>query len=179
MRSLSSLSFLTLFSTALAGISDIDVTVNSGPSKTPQTRCYNHEEIEKGDIVVIHFNASYHEDSPSGTAGEFITGSHEHAEAGSPLAVPVGDPNHHDGWDLALLGLCEDDRVTLRVTPEYVHGEAFAGKNVPEDAIVQIDVHIVDILVDTTDSEEDEEDLSESLSDDEYAEEGELEEEEL
>lgn len=114
--------------------------------------------VEKGDIVVLHFNASYHETSPSGKG--FITGSKEHSKEGSPLAVPVGNPLQNDGWDLALLGLCEDDYVTLTVPPEYVQGEAFAGKNVPTDAIVKIDVHIVDILVDTTDSDSD--DLSSS-----------------
>jgi FKBP-type peptidyl-prolyl cis-trans isomerase len=136
-------------------IHEIKVTVVDGPSKTPATRCYNHEMVEKGDLVVIHFNATYHESSPSGVAGQFITGSHEHDKTGSPLVVPVGHPGLKDGWDLALLGLCEGDRVALKVPPEYVQGKAFAGKKVPDDAIVNIDVHIVDILVESEDEDYD------------------------
>ena len=146
---------LCLALTAQAVISDIGIKILGGPSKSPHTRCYNHEMVEKGDVVVIQFNASYAPKSPSGVPGKFITGSHEHSKAGSPLAVPVGSPYLRDGWDLALLGLCEDDRVSLTVPPEYVQGKAFEGKNVPDNAVVQIDVHIVDILVDIGDSEED------------------------
>ena len=167
MRSPTILTLLSFLAPLAVLAMDIDVTVVSGPSKMPQTRCYNHEAIEKGDIVVIHFNASYHEDSPSGKIGEYITGSLEHSEHGNPLAVPVGDTNTHDGWDLALLGLCEDDHVSLRVAPQYVHGEAFAGKDVPEDAVVKIDVHIVDILVDTTESQSDEDEVSSDSDSDE------------
>lgn len=157
------LTFLAPLATMVWAGLDIDVKVNSGPSVIPPTKCEEHEAVERNDIVVVHFNASYHEDSPSGTAGEWITGSLEHSEDGNPLTIPVGDQNHHEGWELALIGLCELDHVTLRVAPQYIHGEMFAGKNVPEDAIVKMDVHIVDILVDATDTDSSE-DISESLS---------------
>lgn len=164
-----------LATTVWAGL-DVDVTVNSGPSKEPHTKCDDHEGVERDDIVMVRFNASYHEDSPSGTSGERITDSLE------PMGIPVGD--HEDGWDLALIGFCEDDHVTLRVAPRYLYGKMFEGKNVPEDAIVKMDVHIVDILVETTDtdSSEDIDDesswFSDSEDDEELEYEGEGEEEE-
>ncbi|CAB9496171.1 expressed unknown protein [Seminavis robusta] len=152
MRCLLALSSLL----ALAYSFDIGVKVTGGPSKQPATRCYNYEEIERGDVVVIHFNVSYHETSPSGNPGDFITSSSEHTANGGPFAVPVGDVNHKDGWDLALLGYCEGDFLTLTVPPKYIHGEIFEGKNVPGDAILEIDVHVEDILVDDGEGEEEE-----------------------
>lgn len=128
--------------------SDIDVTILDGPSKTPETKCFHHEMVELGDLVVLHFNASYHESSPSGTVGQYITGSRQDRP---PMLVPI----QNGSWDLALLGLCEDDLVALKIPPGYVGGRAFAGKKVPRDAIVAMQVHILDILVDSSNSDDD------------------------
>lgn len=179
MRSAFLFSLLPYLATILsveAVISDIRVKVTGGPSRSPHTKCYNHEMVEKGDIVVVHFNASYSEISPSGVPGKFITGSHEHSKKGSPLAVPVGNPYLRDGWDMALIGFCEDDRVSLTVPPEYVFGKAFEGKDVPDNAIVQLDVHIVDILVDTGVDTGDSEDSEDSEYLDSFSEDSEDEE---
>jgi hypothetical protein len=155
----SSLSLVSLLAWCVVA-AEINVIVNEGPSKTPETQCQQHEAVEMGDIVALHFNASYHETSPSGIPGQFITSSAEHSEDGGPLLLFFDDASK-DAWDSALLGHCEGDQLTLTVPPEYVHGDIFEGKNVPADAILKVDVRIEDILLeDEVDKKEEDEEFN-------------------
>lgn len=152
--------------------SGITVSITGGPSKKPQSRCYEFERVEEGDMVVMNFNAYIADDSPSGVPGTLITSHREHGEGDSrPIAVPVGSDEIHPSWDLALVGLCENDKATIVIPPKYTKGAVFEGKDLPEDVRVQIDVEIVDILeeedfwdsddeaISDDDDEEEEEDI--------------------
>jgi FKBP-type peptidyl-prolyl cis-trans isomerase len=176
MRSLSLLCLLACGATATA--ISISVVVTDGPSLVRDSNCFGNHAVEMGDNVAIHFNASYHESSPSGTPGQLITSSAELSEDGAPLEITVGpdDEAFEEKWVLSLLGYCYDDTLTLTVPHEYIHGGIFEAENIPADAILKLDVHIHDIFVEAGHEEEEEEAEEEENSeyDDEVEEEEEL-----
>jgi hypothetical protein len=74
--------FLAALIVAGVLVSHIDVTVTAGPSKKPQPRCYDDEAVEKGDFVVMTFDAYIDDSSETGPIGRHILSSLEHSEKG-------------------------------------------------------------------------------------------------
>jgi hypothetical protein len=163
---------VALAAAASAG-STLPTGITVSITEDPQSKCHELEAVERGDVVVMNFNAYIADSSPSGIPGTLITSHKEHSassssmgvdgiDKGEPIAVPVGSDEIHPSWDLALIGLCENDRATILIPPKYTNGQVFQGKKLPDDAIVRVEVEIVDILVEGYSSSDDDSDSDDS-----------------
>ena len=104
---------------------------------------YKPEGCEKGPLSVsgerlaVHYTGSIDVSSRTGTPGQVFDSS---IPRGKPFDFILGAGEVIRGWDLGLLGMCEQEKRTLIIPPELAYGNRGAGHAIPGGATLKFDV---------------------------------------
>ncbi|KAL4629386.1 peptidyl-prolyl cis-trans isomerase FKBP9-like [Arapaima gigas] len=91
--------------------------------------------VQKGDFVRYHYRGAF----PDGTVFD------SSYDRGSTYNVFVGRGQLIAGVDQALLGMCLNERRSVKVPPHLAYGKGGYGDIIPPDAILHFDILLLDI----------------------------------
>jgi len=108
------------------------------------------EKCEKkaviGNTLKVHYTLYIHKTSISGTKGKKLESSREGKNAGV-FDFVLGAQKVIPGWDQALVGVCEGEKMELVVPPEFGYGtRGSPSGNVPPLATLRFELEVVEVV---------------------------------